>query len=59
MHTRIPLPDDVCPSGDLFDLHVVDDLADLVGREVLEEVVVHQGFLDQLLGSRKNVKKSN
>lgn len=47
--TCLSLPDDVAAPGDALRVHAVNDLPDLAPRQVLEEVVVQDGCLDQLL----------
>ena len=63
--TCVSLSDDVSSGRYSLPLHVVDDLADLRRRQVLQEVVLHDGVANQLLRSGKQmfntrlVKKTN
>ncbi len=50
VRSGISLPDDIASGGHPLELHTLDDLPDLAGAEVLQEVVLGEGLLDELLG---------
>lgn len=59
MGSDVPFPDDEGPGIEHLRVHAVHHLANLRWVQILQEVVLHDGVFDQLLGPAINVTQSD